>query len=229
MLLMLLLLRRGSLLWQASMRGGSGTNACAGQSDPFQIPSRILFCSSGPVDIALLQLTSVPADVRAAEWAPRGEEEQACGEAVLAVGHAIFEPSGPGGRSATCSQGQLARVVRLDGRPVMFQSSALVFRGHSGGMLADAKGRLLGVISCNAKHSDGSIIPEINFAIPWSLVQDLGLGPDEDVFARLDAPDARLKTLWALEPVGLDKPPVAAADRPSSFGSFLDRFMQSKL
>jgi len=198
----------------------------ASLADPLQQPCRVLFCGTGPVDLALLRVDSVPRDVRWAE--PR--EDASAGEDVVAVGHAIFEPSGPAGRSCTMCRGTLAKAVELDGLGVvMLQTSAMVFRGHSGGMLADAAGRLLGVISCNARHSDGSIIPEINLAIPWSVVKGL-VSLDAAALRKIDAPDARLKALWALEPVGLEKPAVARPPPAAShFGGFLDKFMRSKL
>jgi S1-C subfamily serine protease len=190
------------------------------------ISCKVVFCSQGPVDLALLQIEGRQS--LSACNASR-DTDAVVGESVVAVGHAIFEPSGPGGQSSTASLGTLARVIRdLNGVECMYQSSCLVYRGHSGGLLADNAGRALGVISCNARHSDGSIIPEINFAVPWVYVKRM-LNKEWAWFARTDV---RLSKLWALEPVGLDRPRGRNASPPnttSRFAQLLDGFIKSRL
>ena len=71
---------------------------------------------------------------------------------------------------------------------VMLQSSANVHRGNSGGMILNAHGQLLGIVTSNAKQritvgdgdgdgdGDGfaaAIIPTLNFSIPIQRLQPL--------------------------------------------------------
>jgi len=155
---------------------------------------------------------------------------------VSAVGHAIFEPGGLVGKSATISTGTLSKIVTLDGRPALLQTCAQVFRGHSGGMMCDEKGRLIAIITSNAKHSDGSIIPEINFAVPLCFIKDLITSLSKDgksalvdagrLFDDSTKNNVQLKLLWALQPVESVELPKTGG---GSFYSFFNKFLESKL
>jgi S1-C subfamily serine protease len=61
----------------------------------------------------------------------------------------------------------------LNSQVVLLQSTASVYRGHSGGMLVDCTGRFLGLVTSNAKHATGQIIPTLNFSIPSSVLHAL--------------------------------------------------------
>ena len=218
----------------------------------------ILLCSSGSLDVALLRVRgSVPTSVMSADVSRASALEP--GEEVFAVGHAIFDSVFVAGCPPTVCRGTLARVARAPvsasstnaastvDEPVLLQTSACVFRGHSGGMLCDAKGRFVGVLTSNAKHSDGSIIPEINFAVPLSAIHDLAVTyprtprPQQPallarIAKRLDATDEAVRSLWALEPVDLPPPPShhhssssASEVAGGSFASFLGKFRSSRL
>jgi hypothetical protein len=116
----------------------------------------------------------------------------------------------------------------------LLQTCTPVFRGHSGGMLCDSQGRLLGIITSNAKHSTGAIIPEINFAIPASFLQPfIAHVTDRDSlffedFEKATTNNLMLKSIWSLSP----PPPEVqeeAKQEGSNFYAFFDRFRQSRL
>lgn len=196
----------------------------------------IKFCCEGPVDIAFVSVPRLPSWLDPAVLVTDTKEFRD-GDVVSAVGHAIFEPSGLLGRNATISTGTLSKVVPHNGKPALLQTCAQVFRGHSGGMICDEKGRLLGIITSNAKHSDGSIIPEINFAVPLSFISDLikpkilndKTNADFKKAAMKFDENAKtsnhLKMLWALQPVESTEAPRIGG---GSFYSFFAKFLMDK-
>lgn len=192
----------------------------------------IAYRSEGPLDVALLRVSDIPASAREASLY-FGPPHLVPGQVVYALGHAVFDPAGVAGCSPTVSRGTLCRsVVVAEGSstssrsgvtPVLWQTSALVFRGHSGGMLCDDLGRLVGVLTSNAKHSDGSIIPEINFVVPLAAVRSVVEFARDDVkeLRRVfDAPNEALRALWALEPVDL-APVPGIRPTAEAFAEFL--------
>lgn len=203
----------------------------------------VLFCSAGPIDFALIKVPRLPKWLDPVVFANDADFRN--GDVVNAVGHAIFEPKSLGGKTATVSSGALSRIVYLEGRPALLQTCASVFRGHSGGMLCDAQGRYMGIITSNAKHSDGSIIPEINFAVPITCVKDFILElatcssnvDRERLFRKFDDKtnnDAQLRMLWSLQPIesGDGSNPVKPSTeegKSESFRLFFQRFVESKL
>ena len=82
------------------------------------------------------------------------------------------------------------------------QSTALVYRGDSGGMLLDVDGNVLGIVTSNARSLDGSIIPNINFSVPKNVFSSL-VNPAvaKEHMKLLDTEDADLDALWNLEDV----------------------------
>ena len=87
----------------------------------------------------------------------------------------------------------ILQVVFHEQQPALVQSTASVFRGHSGGMLLDEQVRFsvpslskrllsasvvfqgvcFGLITSNAKHASGQIIPSLNFSIPSNVLLPL--------------------------------------------------------
>lgn len=214
--------------------------------------AQLLFCSRGAIDVALLKLdvekngkddrTSVlqPGSC-AVELSERGPQP---GQKCIALGHAIFDPSTQ--LMSTASAGVISKVVphpRDNREPAILQTCASVFRGHSGGMLSDSQGRFMGILTSNARHSNGSIIPTINFSIPLAMLTPLielanldavtmeaNLAAVCDAYDRDDPP---LLALWRLE--GGAPPPVDDAvssqndtslrkQENSRFAEFLNQF-----
>ena len=119
---------------------------------------------------------------------PHAGRSLVVGETVMVLGHALFGPLS--NLDASACVGALARCVHLQGRPALLQSSAQVYRGHSGGMLlrviddvggdggnggGDGGGmtprcELIGLVTSNARHSSGDIIPSINFSLPLHIL-----------------------------------------------------------
>ena len=110
------------------------------------------------------------------------------GQHVVAIGSGLFCPK-PGCAQQSFTRGIICKVVKSRGTPVMLQSSALVHQvaplsrsdantlvvqGASGGALVDvATGDFLGLITSNARHISGEIIPQINFSIPASSLTSI--------------------------------------------------------
>lgn len=200
-------------------------------------------------DVAVLQVEeTLPAFCR--EVQNRGEGVKGgddftpkvnSGEFVYAVGYALFDPYLNYG--ATITKGTLAKVVylRKNTPPAMFQTSALVFRGHSGGLLCDEDGKFLGILTSNAKHSDATIIPEINFSIPapliFRLIENLETYPPTllPIFKSLWCLEPTFQHLPLLEETTNAPPPPPRANSGSNSGEnnyflqVLDKFRKSKL
>ena len=69
-------------------------------------------------------------------------------ERVFAAGYGLIHPSH--GLSAVVSSGVLSKVVREGCETIMLRCSADVHSGHSGGLLCDAEGLCLGMLTNNA-------------------------------------------------------------------------------
>ena len=108
----------------------------------------------------------------------------------------------PLGFCRVCQKGLCRRSRTSDGEPAIVQSTARVYRGDSGGMLLDDEGKLIGVVTSNARSFDGSIIPSINFSVPKNLFAPL-VEPKNAIehMERLDRADQNLDALWNLEDV----------------------------
>jgi len=134
------------------------------------------------------------------------------GTEILAVGHGLFGPNTPW-IGPSIARGHISKVTQgdLTRRPAVIQTSAAVHRGCSGGALVDVKsGSLVGLITTNVKHQDGTVMPDINFSLPVLL-----LAPLRDFLTTSDlrqdvpalvaawgkcAADEQERALWRLEP-----------------------------
>jgi S1-C subfamily serine protease len=202
----------------AGTSAGAGTGAGAGQSAatggprPATYQAELVFCSKGAVDVALLHVVEPSASGEESPCAGRcialAPAQPVAGQACVAVGHAIFDPATE--LRSTVSAGVISKVVRHprdQNAAAILQTCAHVFRGHSGGLLADARGRLIGILTSNARHSNGSIIPSINFSIPLEVVHPLlgcatgavATSYRERVFDEYDREDPELLAMWRLE------------------------------
>lgn len=102
----------------------------------------------------------------------------------------------------------------------MLETTASVHPGGSGGAVVNADGHMIGLVTSNAKHGGGTVIPHLNFSIPCSALepvfkfsqdmQDLSLLED------LDKPNEHLSSVWALVPPLSPKPGPPLPYLPSS-------------
>ncbi|KAH7662003.1 Peptidase Do protein [Dioscorea alata] len=176
--------------------------------------ARVVYVSRGPFDVALLQLESLPFQLRAItpEFA-----HPTAGINVRVIGHGLFGPRSVLGPSV--SSGVLANVVRLPAPlhksnstsvenkenlvPVMLQTTAAVHPGASGGAVVNSDGRMIGLVTSNAKHGGGAIIPNMNFSISSAALKpifEFAEKQDMLILHVLDKPNELLTAVWALTP-----------------------------
>ncbi|XP_059026024.1 peroxisomal leader peptide-processing protease [Mustela lutreola] len=150
-----------------------------------------------PYDIALVSLEEDLHDVPLPVLAEHFQE----GEAVSVVGFGIFgHACGP-----SVTSGILSAVVRVDGRPVMLQTTCAVHGGSSGGPLFSTRtGDLLGIVASNTRDNNtGATYPHLNFSIPVSVLQPAlwwyRQTGDLDGLRQLDGATEPVKVVWRLQ------------------------------
>ncbi|GIM00229.1 hypothetical protein Vretimale_5376 [Volvox reticuliferus] len=150
------------------------------------------------------------------------------GTPVWAVGHSLVGPSAEW--PALVSYGCVARVLRVrSGRPSMVIVTTTTHAGGSGGALLDSRGRLVGLVTSNARHAGGTTLPNMAFCIaaeelepvirwaaatPGSLTGLSQPGRGLSELAKLDVYDEDAARMWRLQMPSLEPPPptsVAAA------------------
>ena len=117
----------------------------------------------------------------------------------------------------------------------MIQSAVPIHQGNSGGAMISAEdGALVGLVTSNARHISGRIIPTLNFSLPVNMVAEAvselireeqrgsradkrGEGSAEPSWAKqLGLDDPELSNVWNLEPppfdiaIGNAPPPLAS-------------------
>eukprot|EP00250_Pteridium_aquilinum_P003048 c13378_g1_i2 orf=186-1910(-) len=172
--------------------------------------AKAVYISRGPLDIALLQLDTVPAGLL-----PIKPEENCPfpGTTAVVIGHGLFGP-----RSELCpslSAGVVSRVVKagslpqlgpsLEEFPAMLETTAAVHPGGSGGAVVNEYGRMIGLVTSNARHSGGAVIPHLNFSIPYAALKPIfsfasGDIKDSSSLSAMGHPDEQLSAVWALVP-----------------------------
>ncbi|KAF7840284.1 glyoxysomal processing protease, glyoxysomal [Senna tora] len=174
--------------------------------------AKVVYVCKGPWDVALLQLESVPDQllpiVMNFDWPSMGSK-------AYVIGHGLFGPR-CGFFPSVCS-GVVAKVVEAETpqsylsiqqehnlwkMPAMLETTASVHPGASGGAVINSDGHMIGLVTSNARHSGGTVIPHLNFSIPCAALapiyefskdmQDLSL------LQILDEPDEYLSSVWAL-------------------------------
>eukprot|EP00198_Chlamydomonas_reinhardtii_P004649 XP_001693985.1 predicted protein [Chlamydomonas reinhardtii] len=103
---------------------------------------------------------TIPSSQARGSWATGVlvESSYGSGTPVWAVGHSLV---GPGAEwPPLVSFGNVARVLRgADGVPTMIIATTTTHAGGSGGALLDAAGRLVGLVTSNARHAGGATLP----------------------------------------------------------------------
>ncbi|XP_044496882.1 glyoxysomal processing protease, glyoxysomal-like isoform X2 [Mangifera indica] len=190
--------------------------------------AKVVYVCKGPLDVALLQLEYVPDQLCpiVADFA-----HLSVGSTTYVIGHGLFGPRC--GLSASVCCGVVAKVVKVksppycqsilqgdSGCPVMLETTAAVHPGGSGGAVVNLDGHMIGLVTSNARHSGGTVIPHLNFSIPCAVLtpifefsrdmQDLSL------LKKLDQPNEHLASVWALMPPLSPKPDPALPHLPQS-------------
>ncbi|XP_058095741.1 glyoxysomal processing protease, glyoxysomal isoform X2 [Magnolia sinica] len=196
--------------------------------------ARAVYVSKGPLDIALLQLESVPNQL--CPIAPHFVCPSP-GSKAFVIGHGLFGP-----RSDLCPSvcsGVVAKVVEMERPlhlyglgvldteerylPAMLETTAAVHPGASGGAVVNSDGHMIGLVTSNAKHGGGTIIPHLNFSIPCAALRPIFNFSrdmrDVSILQAMDKPNELLSSVWALMP-----PPPS--QRPAPFPSLPKSLME---
>ncbi|KAL0363398.1 UNVERIFIED_CONTAM: Glyoxysomal processing protease, glyoxysomal [Sesamum calycinum] len=182
--------------------------------------ARVVYISKGPLDIALLQLETVP--------------DQLCpimmdvgrplpGSKAYVIGHGLFGPRCDFLPSVCV--GVIARVIEATRSlqpttscglnscqqfPAMLETTAAVHPGSSGGAVVNSDGCMIGLVTSNAKHGGGTVIPHLNFSIPCAALEPIFKFSkdmkDLLLLEELDKPNEHLSSVWALMPPLYPKP-----------------------
>jgi serine protease Do len=119
------------------------------------------------LDLAILRINDIPADVKVIELA--NPDEIKIGEEAVAIGH----PEQGGLWTLTYGRisGEIRNQGNIEGKDV-FQTDASVNRGNSGGPLLDRRGYMIGINSNMARLGAGDMpIMGVNFAIKSSVLK----------------------------------------------------------
>jgi S1-C subfamily serine protease len=125
-----------------------------------------------PDDLAVIKLSSVPADIKVATFADSSKLQ--VGDLVMAVGN-------PLGLQSSVTEGIVSAVGRTvsEGNGVTIanaiQTSAAINPGNSGGALVDLSSDVVGIptLAATDPQLGGGAAPGIGFAIPSNTVRDI--------------------------------------------------------
>lgn len=208
--------------WSSSYAGSRNIRVRLDHRDPWiWCNAKVVFVCKGPLDVALLQLESVPDQLCPIIM---DFSRPSIGSKAYVVGHGLFGPR-CGFFPSVCS-GVVAKVVQAklplsyrlgelgntEGNfPVMLETTAAVHPGGSGGAVVNSNGHMIGLVTSNARHGGGTVIPHLNFSIPclaltpiFKFSKDM---QDISLLEALDQPDKHLSSVWALMPPLSPKPP----------------------
>ncbi|XP_019419712.1 PREDICTED: glyoxysomal processing protease, glyoxysomal isoform X2 [Lupinus angustifolius] len=176
--------------------------------------ARVVYICKGPWDVALLQLESVPKNLLPVEI---NFSRPSTGSKTYVIGHGLFGPK-CGFFPSVCS-GVVAKVVEAktpqsyqsiqpelmhmhEFFPAMLETTAAVHPGASGGAVINSDGHMIGLVTSNARHGGGTIIPHLNFSIPSAaLIPIFKFSKDMknlSVLRILDEPNEYISSVWAL-------------------------------
>lgn len=152
---------------------------------------------TSPYDIAVVSLEEDLDGVPTAMPAEHFHE----GAAVSVVGFGVFgQACGP-----SVTSGILSAVVRVDGTPVMLQTTCAVHGGSSGGPLFSThSGDLLGIVASNTRDNNtGATYPHLNFSIPITVLrpalQQYCQTGDLGGLRKLDLAAEPVRVVWRLQ------------------------------
>lgn len=177
--------------------------------------ANVVYVSKGPLDIAVLKLEFVPDNLQPIVM---DFNCPSLGSKVYVVGHGLFGPRCDILPSACV--GVVAKVVKTGGGdipfPAMIETTAAVHPGGSGGAILNSNGHMISLVTSNAKHGGGTVIPHLNFSIPCAALQPL-LNFSKDmkdisILEDLDRPNEHLSSVWALMPPATPEPGPSLPD-----------------
>ncbi|XP_075523189.1 glyoxysomal processing protease, glyoxysomal [Primulina tabacum] len=184
----------------------------------------IVYISKGPLDIALLQIEFASDQLYPDQLCPIAMDFScpSPGSKAYVIGHGLFGPRCDF-LPSVCF-GVIAKVIEAKGAwkhgcyepnlqkhfPAMLETTATVHPGSSGGAVVNSDGCMIGLVTSNAKHGGGTVIPHLNFSIPCAALEpvfefskDL---QDFPILEELDKPNEHLSSVWALMPPLYPKP-----------------------
>ncbi|CAH1440166.1 unnamed protein product [Lactuca virosa] len=177
--------------------------------------ANVVYVCKGPLDIAILKLEFVPHKLQPIVM------DFTCpliGSKVYVVGHGLFGPRCDFLPSACV--GVVAKVVKTGGDgdiPAMIETTAAVHPGGSGGAILNSNGHMISLVTSNAKHGGGTVIPHLNFSIPCAALQPVFNFSkdmkDISILKDLDRPNEQLSSVWALMPPATPEPGPALPDQ----------------
>jgi len=119
----------------------------------------------GDLDLAYLQVENPPANLPIIEFV--APDEVYPGDEVVAIGHP--ETAGLWTLTTGAISTVIANFQRINGKDI-FQTSAAVNRGNSGGPLLNQCGQMVGInTAISRKAADGLAIVDINYALKSSV------------------------------------------------------------
>ncbi|KAG8385530.1 hypothetical protein BUALT_Bualt03G0054800 [Buddleja alternifolia] len=165
----------------------------------------VVYISKGPLDIALLQLEIAPDQLCPIVM----DVDCPCpGSKAYVIGHGLFGPRCDFLPSACL--GVIAKVIEAKRSPAMLETTAAVHPGSSGGAVVNSNGHMIGLVTSNAKHGGGTVIPHLNFSIPCAALEPILKFSidmqDRTILEELDKPNEHLSSVWALMPPLYPKP-----------------------
>lgn len=183
--------------------------------------AKLVYVCRGPLDVALLQLEHVPDELSPIIM---DFECPSLGSKAYVIGHGLFGPRC--GFFPSISSGVVTKVVKAniphsypanqEGNtqghfPVMLQTTAAVHPGGSGGAVVNSDGHMIGLVTSNARHGGGTVIPHLNFSIPCAALAPIFKFSKDmqglSLLRSLDQPNEHLSSVWALMPQLSPKPP----------------------
>ncbi|KAL1560248.1 glyoxysomal processing protease, glyoxysomal-like isoform X1 [Salvia divinorum] len=181
--------------------------------------ARIVYVSKGPLDVALLQLEIAPDQLCPISM---DVDCPSSGSEAFVIGHGLFGPRCDflpsaclgviakvieAGRSPESRSSKLNSCERF---PAMLETTAAVHPGSSGGAVVNSNGCMIGLVTSNAKHGGGTVIPHLNFSIPCAALKPILMFSEDmqnlAVLEELDKPNEHLSSIWALMPPVSPKP-----------------------
>ncbi|GAY34564.1 hypothetical protein CUMW_012120 [Citrus unshiu] len=190
--------------------------------------AKIVYVCKGPLDVSLLQLGYIPDQLCPID-ADFGQPS--LGSAAYVIGHGLFGPRC--GLSPSVSSGVVAKVVKANlpsygqstlqrnsAYPVMLETTAAVHPGGSGGAVVNLDGHMIGLVTSNARHGGGTVIPHLNFSIPCGVLRpifEFARDMQEvSLLRELDEPNKHLASVWALMPPLSPKQGPSLPDLPQA-------------
>ncbi|CAK9181839.1 unnamed protein product [Ilex paraguariensis] len=182
--------------------------------------ARVVYVSKGPLDIALLQLEFVPDQLCPIIMDFRCPSP---GSKAYVIGHGLFGPRCDLLPSAC--HGVVAKVVKAkrllhyqssqqvnvqEYFPAIIETTAAVHPGGSGGAVINSDGHMIGLVTSNARHGGGTVIPNLNFSISCAALKPVFKFSRDmqclSLLEDLDKPDEHLSSVWELVPPLASKP-----------------------